>query len=282
MTTPSGVMAGLCLLLCGSCAAGAAEAAAEVSPWRLGLAIGYGERTNPLIQSEDVPIVVDLDIAWFGERFFFDNGDFGFTFADGERATVSAVARINSDRLFFSRTDTKFFRVLGTTGGPPTYVPVNEAGPGVVDVEVPDRDYAVELGLEVLADGGWGMLQLSAHHDAGGTHTGYEVFLDYARGWRRQRWYVEPSVGASWKSAEMNDYYWGVRPEEAGALLRPYRAGAGVDVHARLLASYQLTSAWVLSAAAEIVRLNDEAAKSPIVAERNVLGWFAGLGYRFR
>src|SRR5690606_15005263 len=116
MTTPSGVMAGLCLLLYGSCAAGAAEAAAEVSPWRLGLAIGYGERTNPLSQSEHGPAVVDRDIAWLGERFSFDSGDFGVPYAGGERATVSAGARINRDRLFFSRTDPKFFRVLGTTG----------------------------------------------------------------------------------------------------------------------------------------------------------------------
>ena len=44
------------------------SAAAE-SPWRLGVAVGYGERSNPLVLSDDIPIVVDLDIAWFGKRF---------------------------------------------------------------------------------------------------------------------------------------------------------------------------------------------------------------------
>src|SRR4051794_40877416 len=51
--------------------------------WRFGVALGYGERTNPLIQSEDIPVVVDLDIAWFGERWFFDNFDLGFELFDG-------------------------------------------------------------------------------------------------------------------------------------------------------------------------------------------------------
>ena len=75
-------------------ALGAAPAvAADESPWRLGVALGYGERSNPLAQSEDIPIVVDLDIAWFGERFFFDNGDLGFTFADNRLVTASVVAR---------------------------------------------------------------------------------------------------------------------------------------------------------------------------------------------
>jgi hypothetical protein len=49
-----------------------AIAAAE-SPWRLGVAMGYGERSNPLLNSDDLPIILDLDIAYFGEHFFFDN-----------------------------------------------------------------------------------------------------------------------------------------------------------------------------------------------------------------
>jgi outer membrane protein len=73
----------------------------EESKWRLGAALGYGERSNPLVQSDDIPIVVDLDIAWFGERWFFDNGDLGVTFADNSALTASVVARINSDRVFF-------------------------------------------------------------------------------------------------------------------------------------------------------------------------------------
>jgi hypothetical protein len=37
-----------------------APAVAQESPWRLGIALGYGEKSNPLILSEDIPIVVDL------------------------------------------------------------------------------------------------------------------------------------------------------------------------------------------------------------------------------
>ncbi|MDH5622457.1 MAG: hypothetical protein OEY74_10280, partial [Gammaproteobacteria bacterium] len=42
------------------------------SRWRLGAALGYGVRSNPLIQSDDIPIIIDVDIAWFGDRWFFD------------------------------------------------------------------------------------------------------------------------------------------------------------------------------------------------------------------
>jgi outer membrane protein len=249
----------------------AAEPPAKDSNWRLGAALGYGIRSNPLVQSDDIPIVVDLDIAWFGERWFFDNGDLGLTFADNKALTASVVARVNSDRVFFGRTDTRFIDI-GLDGA---------QLPAAVNFKPPGRDYAVELGLEMLAGGDWGALQLSAFHDVSGTHEGYELYADYSFGWRDQRLYLEPSFGVSYKSAELNDYYWGVTLEEAGFVASPYEADAGLNWHARFMLGYQLNKRWALSVVAEYERLNDEAAASPIVEEDSVLGWFAGASYRF-
>jgi outer membrane protein len=241
------------------------------SRWRLGAALGYGLRTNPLVQSDDIPIVVDLDIAWFGDHFFFDNGDFGITFADNELLTASVVTRFNSDRVFFGKTDTRFVTLDAV--GMPLAQPV--------DFRPPDRDYAIELGIEMLSGGRWGALQLTAFHDVSGTHGGYELYADYSYGWRKQHLYIEPSFGVSYKSADLNNYYWGVTEDEAGVVVLPYQAGAGVNWHARLMLGYQLTRHWALSLVAEYERLNDEAAASPIVEEDEVLGWFAGVSYRF-
>ena len=66
---------------------------ATESRWRLGAALGYGVRSNPLVQSDDIPIIVDLDIAWFGDRWFFDNGDLGLTVADNDAMTASDCRR---------------------------------------------------------------------------------------------------------------------------------------------------------------------------------------------
>lgn len=262
------------LLLALQVPAGAADEAAATgeSRWRLGAALGYGVRTNPLVQSDDIPIIVDLDIAWFGNHWFFDNGDIGLTFADNDRLTASIVARLNSDRVFFGRTDTRFV-TLDAAGAPLAQA---------VEFSVPDRDYAAELGLELLSDGDWGLLQMAAFHDISNTHEGYEVQVSYSYGWRKQRLYIEPSIGASYKSAKLNDYYWGVNAGEAGVVLLPYEAEAGTNVQARLMLSYQLNRNWSLSLAAEFERLNDEAAASPIVDDKNVFGYFAGAAYRFR
>lgn len=263
----------LLLLACNAslCLAGEATAEPKESRWRLGAALGYGIRSNPLVQSDDVPIVVDLDIAWFGDHWFFDNGDLGLTFADNDALTANVVARVNSDRVFFGKTDTRFV-VFDLAG-----MPLAEA----VEFKVPDRDYAVELGVEMLADGAWGQLQLSAFHDISGTHEGFELYADYSFGWRNQRLYVEPSIGASYKSTDLNNYYWGVAEDEAGLVVAPYEADAGVNWHARLMVGYQLSRHWGVSLVAEYERLNDEAAASPLVEDRDVLGYFAGLAYRF-
>lgn len=260
------------LLITGQAAmAGESVDGADESRWRIGAAFGYGIRTNPLVQSDDIPIVVDLDIAWFGDHFFFDNGDIGVTFADNDFITASLVARLNSDRVFFSKTDTKFISVdlAGLSLG--------EA----VEFTVPDRDYAVELGVELLSDGDWGRLQLGAFHDISSTHDGYEIFFDYGYGWRSQRWYFEPSIGASFKSEALNDYYWGVADDEVSVALPPYQAGSGINTHARLMLSYQVSRHWTFSLVTEYERLNSDAAASPLVIDDNVFGYFAGFGYQF-
>jgi outer membrane protein len=248
------------------------QADPDESRWRLGVALGYGLRTNPLVQSDDIPIIVDIDIAWFGDHFFFDNGDLGLTFVDNEYITTSLVGRINSDRVFFGRTNTKFV-AIDLAGQPLS---------SVVQLTVPDRDYAGELGLELLTDGRWGQLQLTAYHDVSGTHEGYEVEFDYGYGWRNQRFYIEPSFGLSFKSEDLNNYYWGVRADETNAALPGYTAGSGINIFARLQFSYQISRNWMFSFVGEVERLNEEAAGSPIVEEQNVFGYFAGFGYRFR
>jgi outer membrane protein len=251
-------------------ASDAAPSSQAESPWRLGVALGYGIRSNPLAQSDDIPIIVNLDVAWFGKRWFFDNGDLGFTLLDDERFTIDLIGRYNSDRVFFSWTNTRFITVTdGVTD------------PVLEEIEIPDRDFAVELGVELLADGEWGSLQVTAFHDVSATHDGLELYADYGYAIYRQRWFYRPSLGISWKSGKLNDYYWGVREDEANSLFPAYEPGAGVNAHARLLAGFQINRNWAFIAVGEFERINSEAAASPIVEEQNVWGVFAGFKYEY-
>jgi len=261
----------------------------EEKNWRFGVGLGYGQRTNPLIQSEDIPVVVDLDIAWFGERWFFDNFDLGFSLVDNSLFTTNVVARLNSDRAFFGKTNTRYVNFSLQAGGAQAPIvstpgPPGAQGPGVEvqqELKVPDRDYAVELGLEMLLDGEWGQGTLRAFHDVSGTHEGYEISADYSYRWVHGRFSIAPSVGLAYKSAALSDYYWGVHADEVLPTLQGYEVDAGLGWEAGLRASYYFSKSMRLALSANYERLQHSIANSPIVAEDHVIGYFAGLAWQF-
>lgn len=258
------------------------EATAQERAWRLGIAAGYGERSNPLIQSQDIPVVIDLDIAWFGRRFFFDNGDVGYTFADGAGGTASMVARLNSDRVFFGKTNTRVVNVVmvGPSGEP---VLGTDGSPIIspVPLDPPERKYAAEAGIEYLIDGRAGRMALSLFRDVSSVHRGFAIDLEYGYPLYGRRWTLEPAVMARYKSRALNDYYWGVRASEASAALPAYRAGDGVNLQASLRGSYFLTRNTRLVGSVTVERLNSAMARSPVVTEHTVRGWFGGVAYQF-
>lgn len=263
--------------------------------WRLGAAFGYGERTNPLIQSDDIPVLVDVDIAWFGKRWFFDNGDVGYTFLDRPSSTTSLMARINDDRVFFGKTNTRYVNFAyagngyttalpppapGSNGGPGGPVSGNEEPPAV-QVNPPDRDYAIEAGVESLFDGDWGAAELRAFHDVSGTHGGYELSVHYSRRFTAGRLSIAPTIGLAYKSAQMNDYYWGVHADEASTALPEYHAGAGVNVDGGLVANYYLTRRLRFALSVNYERLADQIAASPLAEDDYVMAYFSGFAWTF-
>jgi outer membrane protein len=252
--------------------------------WRLGAALGYGMRTNPLIQSDDIPVVVDLDIAWFGERWFFDNGDLGVELLDNQVMTTNLVARVNSDRAFFGKTNTRYvnfqFQSNGAQGAlvdPTTGTPV----PDPQQLKLPKRDYAIELGFETLFGGDWGQATLHAFHDVSDTHKGYEIAADYSYRFTHGRLSLSPMVGLSWKSDALSNYYWGVHPDEDSAALHVYRAKAGLGWEAGLKANYYLTRSVRLAVSANYERLQYSIAGSPLVERDYEVGYFAGKAWQF-
>merc|ERR1711965_8443 len=72
------------------------------SPWRIGFSAGLGERSNPLINSDDIPIYGVIQLSYFGERFFFDNGDIGWHLTSGENWSTNLIAGIGGERSFYS------------------------------------------------------------------------------------------------------------------------------------------------------------------------------------
>ena len=68
----------------------------EERSWHFNVALGYGQRSNPLVDGDDIDIYWLADLAWYGQRWFFDNGDIGFTIYDDEHFSLNAIGSLNS------------------------------------------------------------------------------------------------------------------------------------------------------------------------------------------
>lgn len=271
--------------------------------WQLGVSLGYGTRSNPLIDADDLTLVAVIDASWYGERVFFDNGDLGFTFQDNPRYTLNGVLRANTERLFFEQADSLLVSFTtsvgqgasgdgpvqdGVDGNPNTGLDGSDPDGGSTDsgqdsetIEIPKRRYAVEAGIEFLTDGRWGFLQTSVTQDISNRHEGFEANLTLGRSghWRRMTWTV--SAGLSYRSDNLNDYYYGVLSDESQTNLPAYRADDGINYHAAALLRYYLTRSLSLGLVVEYERLSSAIANSPFVADDRVITSYGGIKYTF-
>ncbi len=251
--------------------------------WSVGLALGAGQRSNPLITGDDIDLWWTLDFAWFGERWFFDNGDLGYLLKDHSAFTVNWVARVNTERAFFSGISEGLFRTTEFGAGSPTVEQGQDSQSPEIDttIRIPDRDYALETGFEFLTNGLWGNVQGQFLADVSGVHNGYEAWLSYSTDWIHGRLHISPAVSVHWKSQKQNDYYYGVRASEAQNGLSRYQAGSGVNTSAKLSAVYYMTERWRFFATASSENINDAAADSPLLKDDQIVSYFAGIHYAF-
>lgn len=130
-----------------------------------------------------------------------------------------------------------------------------------------ERKATLEAGVDVdLIDLPVGELGFSAAADVLSRHEGYEL---EARWQLPQDWLgFSPQLAVRYLSEDLLDYYYGVGVGEARPGRSAYRADDGVAVALSLQRLQPLSQRWSLLMNAEIERLPDSAADSPIVDGR--------------
>jgi len=122
----------------------ASAGCAEVGKWRVGLAVGAGLRTNPVLDRKDIPLIVLPEVSYTGERFFIQNLDFGFIVWENEAHRLNLLATPSYDQVFFHRWNPGNFVVettmissanppirqdLASEGPPPTLLGADDSPP---------------------------------------------------------------------------------------------------------------------------------------------------------
>ena len=143
------------------------------------------------------------------------------------------------------------------------------------------RNSGIDLGLAYRYHQPWGTLEAELVHDISNTHQGSEARLTYSYDWRSGPWTLRPSLGLSWRDAKLNNYYYGVRGNEAAAGRPAYAPGAGVNTSVGLYGTYDLTQRWRLLGGVSATLLSRQVQDSPIVQKKVIPAVYIGAAYDF-
>ena len=90
-----------------------------------------------------------------------------------------------------------------------------------------------------------------------------------------------PSVLAIYRSEKFNDYYYGVKPEEAAAGRPAYAAGSGVEFALQSYIKYDINENWHALVNLRADYLSSETRNSPIVDDRFMYSGLVSAMYSF-
>jgi outer membrane protein len=147
------------------------------------------------------------------------------------------------------------------------------------------REFSLEGGPNVQVRTGFGVFYASMYQDLSGASNGQSAQLQFIRAIRSSaalspRLRLNASVGLQWISARTNDYYFGVRPQEARPDRPAYQAGAGTNLQAGINGVYLMERSSILFGVIGSW-LNDAVADSPIVETRFQPVVYVGFGVNF-
>jgi outer membrane protein len=257
----------------------------EPEQWSIGLAIGAGAKSNPLVDGDAIPQVLLFDIAWYGENTYFDNGELGVRWLQEKNFGIESYLTLDRERAFFYFWDPAniFINtgVVYSDSGQETPPLESDSGEGI-DVSINDisaRKWTVLAGSRFNYYQGSQKWTLSFETDATGVHNGQRIGLYYQKAWGNDNWRVLIKPSLTWKSDALIDYYYGL--DEADVVAGFYAGKGGFQPSISLFYAYNITPKWQFIFSSSYQSLHTGMTKSPLVKDKHVSSLFIGAGYRF-
>lgn len=286
----------LCLLLylptlgmAWGCAAG--DNCIEENSWQLGVAVGIGARTNPLVDGDPIPLVVLPDIAWYGEQAYFDNGELGYQWQLQDSISTELFVAANTERAYFSFWHpANQFASTGISSGNVSLIvlqPEPKDGDSLTPQanisinEISQRRWSADAGARVnwlRSDSHWSATFAA---DLLGVHQGYYGQLSYQYRWQWDAWRFAANVSLTYKSRKLIDYYYGIDSRDTNNSQLWYAANHVWQPSVGLFINKPLSKRWRWIGRFQFSKLGRGMTDSPLVSKQYVASGFIGMGYRF-
>ena len=255
------------------------EECVEDGKVNLSLLVGLGIRTNPLNQSDNLPLLVLPQISYYKNDFFIENLDLGYNLHSDKSKSLALVASPSFDSVFFNRwdpgnilIDLSFTGGLGVGSNTTELDQLTEINPN----ELSKRKFSYLAGLEYSQNFKDAYFQVSYLTDISNIHQGNEIRFAFAYALSQK---FTTTLGLTWKDKKIADYYYGVNPEEIVDDRGAYQVEASLNPFVRL--SYQSNSGqdnnWIVRF--EYQKLDKNIYNSPILEEEKTITLFVGKNF---
>ena len=254
----------------------------EQSNWQIGIALGLGARSNPLVDGDTMPMVVLPDIAWYGEAAYFDNGEIGYQFLNDRQYAAEVFASVDTERAFFSfwQPGNIFFSSDMLTSSLPSF-DIEQQTPDVSINDVASRDWTINGGIRghwYVGNSEW---KVSWQQDIMNVHSGNKFVFGYSHFWQHNDWTYSLAIEGHWKSRKLLDYYYGLSFKDGVPLDLLYQAQSGWQPKISVGINRPINKRWQFVLRASYQRLNSGMYNSPLVDKKSVQSIFIGAAYRF-
>ena len=148
-----------------------------------------------------------------------------------------------------------------------------------------DREWTLELGGSLSRILGEARITADVSADVLNEHKGHQVRLSYNYDFRGaaniRDLLVTPSIGVTYRSRQLNDYYYGVRSNEAIPGRPEYNVGDSTGLLTALRLNYRLNEQWSVMGMGAVQWLGSEITDSPIVEKHYMTSLLLGILFRF-
>lgn len=254
------------------------ESCVETGKWNIAVSIGVGLRSNPLVDSDNIPLVLLPEFSYYSDNFFVENLDIGYTLFDSPVSSLHLIATPSYDGVFFNRWDPGNLLVNLTSNI--ASAPIQSMDQMQEDrftqinpSELSTRKFSYLGGLEYSINYQKNLLQVSLLGDITDTHSGNEIRAAYAYSFNRN---LKATIGFTWKDSNFSDYYYGVDEREIVDDRGAYDAGASFNPFVRIAFDEQLKKDGDWRFSFEYQKLDRQMANSPIVNDDYVVTFFVG------
>jgi len=252
----------------------------ELGQLHLGLGVGVGVAKNPLHGGDDFPLLLLPDIAYYDEHLYFDNGQLGYTFFDEKNHVVSFIAEFNPEKRFFVFWNPSNVFLKNTIAfiENPEEVIGDDTVKSVDSNDVAKRRWALDSGINYQYFHENFIARINVLTDISNIHNGWRAGVELEYHFNIGNFIVQPIVGIWHKTAELNNYYYGLSQRDNVGIT--YKLDGVWQPYAHLQLTYPLSQNKAVLLKLSYDDYSDTSA-SPLFKYDYAVNIFMGLKYIF-